>query len=166
MDIAHLLLGRPWLYDQNIVHHCRENTSTFRFQNKNITLTPYQPKELLPSPRPKSLIISPSPADSPTAPPTTGTISLLQYKPFEKLGNSNRFYLIVLTREASSDHISFLNSLSSDPPSLDQPVETIDLLKLFAGIVLEELPGEFPPLRDIQHAIDLVPNSLTFVVIG
>ena len=99
MDVVHLLLGRPWLYDQNIIHHGRKNTYTFGFQNKNITLTPCRPKELLPSPRPKSSIISPSPADSLTTPPTKSTISLLQYKPFEKLGNSNRFYLIVLAKQ-------------------------------------------------------------------
>ena len=75
------------------------------------------PKKLLPSSRLKSSLISPSPVDSPTAPSTKGTISLLQYRPFEKVENSNRFYLTVLARKASTDHITFPNSLSSDPPS-------------------------------------------------
>ena len=29
IDIVHLLLSRPWLYNQNIVHHGRENSYTF-----------------------------------------------------------------------------------------------------------------------------------------
>jgi len=97
--------------------------------------------------------------DSPTAPPTKGTISLPQYKPFEKLSNSNRFYLKVLAREASADPITFPNSLSSDPSSQDHPIEIAALLKEFVDIVPEELLGELPPLRDIQHAINLVPGS-------
>jgi len=48
---------------------------------------------------------------------------------------------------------------SSDLPLRDLPVEIDDLLKEFADVVLEELPSELPSLRDIQHAIDLVPGS-------
>jgi len=38
MDVAHILLGCPWLYDWNVSHNRRENTYTFRYMNKNITL--------------------------------------------------------------------------------------------------------------------------------
>lgn len=46
MDVAHILLGRPWLYDRNVTHHGRDNTYTFKFKNRNITLTPCRPKQL------------------------------------------------------------------------------------------------------------------------
>jgi len=59
----------------------------------------------------------------------------------------------------SDDSITFPHFLLSDPPSLDHPVEITNLLKEFADIVPEELPSELPPLRDIQHAIDLVFGS-------
>ena len=78
---------------------------------------------------------------------------------FEKVDHSNRFYLTVLAKEVSDDSITFPHFLLSDPPSLDHPVEITNLLKEFADIVPEELPSELPPLRDIQHAIDLVPDS-------
>jgi len=73
------------------------NTYTFRFQNKSITLNSCRPKELLSSPSPKPSPTSSSPMSSYTLPPSKGTISLLQYKPFEKLQNFNKFYLIVFT---------------------------------------------------------------------
>jgi len=78
---------------------------------------------------------------------------------FKKLGKSYRFYLKVFAREASADHISVLNSLSIDPPSPDHPVEIVDLLKEFTDITPEELPSELSSPRDIQNAIDLVPDS-------
>ena len=61
MDVAHILIGRPWLYDQNVLYNGRENIYTFRYMNKNITLNPCRPRELLSSPC--LLYTSPSPRD-------------------------------------------------------------------------------------------------------
>ena len=40
------------------------------------------------------------------------------------------------------------------PPSL------IPFLKEFSDVVLEEIPHGLPPMRDMQHCIDLVPGSM------
>ena len=47
------------------------------------------------------------------------------------------------------------------PDSLivDVPLEVKNLLYDFVDMVPDELPSELPPLRDIQHAIDLVTGS-------
>ena len=42
---------------------------------------------------------------------------------------------------------------------VDVPLEVKNLLDDFVDMVSDELPSELPPLRDIQHAIDLVPSS-------
>ncbi|XP_054809551.1 uncharacterized protein LOC129311312 [Prosopis cineraria] len=34
MDVAHILLGRLWLYDHNVINHGRENTYTFKHGEK------------------------------------------------------------------------------------------------------------------------------------
>jgi hypothetical protein len=39
------------------------------------------------------------------------------------------------------------------------PEEAKKLIDEFGDVFLEELPDELPPLRDIQHQIDLVPGS-------
>ena len=39
------------------------------------------------------------------------------------------------------------------------PIALQQLLQRFAEVFPEELPSQLPPLRDIQHAIDLVPSS-------
>lgn len=47
-DTCHLLLGRPWRYDQKVQHDGFQNTHTLQFNNTNIVLlpgkTPKKPK--------------------------------------------------------------------------------------------------------------------------
>ena len=166
MDVPHIFLGRPWLYDRNVSHNGRENTYTFRYMNKNIILNPCRPRDLLSSPSPKPSPTLSSPHSVSTHP--RGTISLLHHRPFERLGNSNKFFLTILAKELASDSIAFPNVPSGDLSLRDLPVEIDDLLKEFVDVVPEELPSELPPLRDIQHALtwSLVPNCLTFLIIG
>ncbi|KAJ9553571.1 hypothetical protein OSB04_017616 [Centaurea solstitialis] len=44
MDVCHLLLGRPWLYDRRVKHDGFRNTYTFKKDGLNITLAPLHPK--------------------------------------------------------------------------------------------------------------------------
>ena len=40
MDGYHILLGRPWQFDPNVVHNGKNNTHSFYFENRKITLLP------------------------------------------------------------------------------------------------------------------------------
>jgi len=144
MDVAHILLGYPWFYYLNVSHHGRENTYTFKYLNKKFTLNPCPPKELLssPSPKPSPTLSSPNSVCT----PRKGTIFLLHHRTFERLGNSNKFYLTILARELASNSIAFSNVPSSDLPSEDVPAMIDGLLKEFVDIVPEALPSELPPL--------------------
>ena len=44
MDIAHVLLGRPWLYDLNVTNFGKDNIYSFKYKGKNIILRPAKPK--------------------------------------------------------------------------------------------------------------------------
>ena len=44
MDIAHVLLGRPWLYDLNVTNFGKDNIYLFKYKGKNIILKPVKPK--------------------------------------------------------------------------------------------------------------------------
>ena len=46
-----------------------------------------------------------------------------------------------------------------DSSIVDVPLEVKKLLDDFVDLAPNELPSELSPLRDIQHAIDLVPSS-------
>jgi len=42
-----ILLGRPWEFDTDALHHGRTNTYTFIHKNKNITLLPLSPMDIV-----------------------------------------------------------------------------------------------------------------------
>ena len=58
--------------------------------------------------------------------------------------------------------------VQSDSSIVDVPLEVKNLLDDFVDMVSDEFPSELPPLRDNQHATDLVRvlNCLTFHIIG
>ena len=42
MDACHVLLGRPWQYDRDVIHHGKENTYEFRHGNRRHILKPFK----------------------------------------------------------------------------------------------------------------------------
>ena len=48
--------------------------------------------------------------------------------------------------------------LSRRPPHA-HPEEVVPILQKFQDVFPEDLPDGLPPMRDIQHAIDLIPRS-------
>ncbi|KAK8936663.1 hypothetical protein KSP39_PZI012026 [Platanthera zijinensis] len=137
MDACHVLLGRPWLYDRDVTHFGRANSYEFKFNGKTITLRPTIPKE--------PVVL----AKDTTIPVERKTLNLVGRKEFA----SDPFY----------DGIMYaLVLLSAKPESslLDElPSELQVLLEEYKDVYPDELPSTLPPLRNIQHAIDLIPGS-------
>ena len=44
IDVVHVLLGRPWLYDLNVNNFDKDNIYSFKYKGKNIILRPTKPK--------------------------------------------------------------------------------------------------------------------------
>jgi hypothetical protein len=47
MQACSLLLGRPWEFDTDVVHHGRANNYTLMHMGKKITLLPLTPNEIV-----------------------------------------------------------------------------------------------------------------------
>ena len=47
MDACSLLLGRPWEFDTNAIHHGRSNKYTLMHKGKKIVLLPMSPAEIV-----------------------------------------------------------------------------------------------------------------------
>lgn len=46
MDVSHIILGRPWQYDREVLHNGKLNTHSFMFQGRKITLLPSPESDL------------------------------------------------------------------------------------------------------------------------
>lgn len=60
MDACHLLLGRPWQYDNTVKHDGHCNTYSFLFRGKRIVLVPTKPKTAssTAAPPPSTILLS------------------------------------------------------------------------------------------------------------
>ena len=132
MDAAHLLLGRPWEFGRRIIHDGFLNTYSFTFDNHKLVLKPFPP------------MLQPPPA--PQKPPSS-TVLLLQHRPFEDTMREEGMVLILLTKVSRTDRF------------IEVPQAYKQLIQEFSDVFPEDLPDGLPPLRDIQHRIDFMPDA-------
>jgi hypothetical protein len=131
MDVCHLLLGRPWKYDRNVVHDGKMNTYTLEKNGRTHMLLPIKDKEVKPKTRNIVLLMS-------------GKELLTEVKNKEDA----QFFVVRKPK-------IILTSTRVD----DLPEEIQELLEEFADIVVDELPHSLPPMRSVSHHIDLIPGA-------
>jgi hypothetical protein len=131
MDVYHLLLGRPWQYDRNIVHDGRKNTYTLEKNGRTHMLLLIKDKEVKTE--------------------MSNTVLLMSGKElFDEVKKKEDTQFIVVRKPKI-----VLTSTRID----DLPEEIQELLGEFADIVVDELPCSFPPIRSIIHHIYLIPGA-------
>jgi hypothetical protein len=131
MDVCHLLLGRPWKYDINVIHDGRKNTYTLEKNGRTHMLLPIKDKEVKPEVRNTVLIMS-------------GKELLTEVKKKEELQ-------FIVVRKPKI----VLTTTRVD----DLPEEVQKLLEEFVDIVVDELPHLLPSIRSVSHHIDIIPGA-------
>ena len=54
MTVCHMLLGRPWQFDRNVIHNGRANTYQLNWHGRDIILRPMSPQQIVNESRQKT----------------------------------------------------------------------------------------------------------------
>ena len=131
MDVCHILLGRPWQFNMNVIHDGRKNTYTLEKNGRTHMLLPIEEKKLKEE--------------------ANTSILLMSGKEFLKEAKKVQEMQFVVVRKPRV----VLTSTTMD----DLPEEIQELLDNFVDIVVDEMPNSLPPIRSINHHIDLLPGE-------
>lgn len=121
MDACHILLGRPWFYDNDMIQYARPNTYLFQRGNKNYTLHPLR-------------------EEASNTPKETKIIGLLTTEKFE-----------VVSKELGIMYALVAKILDDEQPLEidDYLLEIQQRLWDFRELVSNDLPKDLPPMRCI-----------------
>ncbi|XP_020250396.1 uncharacterized protein LOC109827789, partial [Asparagus officinalis] len=132
MDVGQVILGRPWLFDNDVHIFGRSNMLLFEHDGKKVKILPVQPKGNDKKPDPNKF---------------SQGVNLIGAKEIDRELSNGAPIFALAAREAPKD------IANTAPP------EITPVLEEFSDVFPEDLPDQLPPMRDIQHAIDLVPGA-------
>ncbi|KAI0525232.1 hypothetical protein KFK09_004625 [Dendrobium nobile] len=130
MDVCHLILGCPWQFDVGAIYDCRANTYSFDWKGKKLRLLPRTTDQELMKSTPKTALYA-----------VTEKTLLNAWR------ESNCIMALIVQEQQSVTDTSSL------------PEEFSLLLQQYSDLCPSELPDELPPMRTIQHEIELTPGA-------
>ncbi|RVW75570.1 Transposon Ty3-G Gag-Pol polyprotein [Vitis vinifera] len=132
IKVSHILLGRPWLFDRKVQHDGYENTYALIHNGRKKILRPM--KEVPPIKK----------SDENAQPKKVLTMCQ-----FENESKETKVIFALMARKVEE----------FKEQDKEYPANARKILDDFSDLWPAELPNELPPMRDIQHAIDLIPGA-------
>ncbi|KAK1608376.1 hypothetical protein QYE76_032049 [Lolium multiflorum] len=167
MTVCHMLLGRPWQFDKKAIHDGYSNAYTFKVKDKKFELRPMTPSQII-ADNAKAL----ARAQHHTHHSELRGEGATHQKESERHHPhmSERKSVLLATksewREVKDNpsttihYVLICKGLSSETNDLTNiPSSLLSLLKEFQDVFPDELPHGLPPLRGIEHRIDLIPGA-------
>ncbi|XP_040373007.1 uncharacterized protein LOC112194683 [Rosa chinensis] len=132
MDACHILFGRPWQYDVDVTYKGRDNVMMFMWNSHKIAMAPIYQFERSGVKKGESFL----------------TLSSSELEMEEAFKESEVICPVVIK-----------GLLTAKKEDMMIPKEVQNMLGEFEELISDELPNELPPMRDIHHQIDLVPEA-------
>src|SRR5438105_5778201 len=153
MDACSLLLGRPWEFGTDALHHGRTNKYTLMHKGKKIILLPMSPAEIVKYEQDRMRIAK----DKSNVEPEKqqgiklkSPVLLATKTDLAELERSNETCYALVCKHAF---------FSIDDASIALPPAVANLLQDYVDVFPPEIPPGLPPMRGIEHKIDLIPGA-------
>ncbi|XP_073031248.1 uncharacterized protein [Primulina eburnea] len=161
MHACHILLGRPWQFDRHVTHDGFKNRYSFVLKKESIVLLPLSPKKVL-----EDQLKKKKRDESEIAIKTKKDRKENEGKENERKEAKKKSYMaqkgelkqLLHTREPLVLILYKEILLNTSDVAGALPSIIVSLLQEFEDVFPEELPQGLPPLREIEHQIDLVPG--------
>jgi hypothetical protein len=155
MEACSLLLGRPWQYDTDSLHHGRSNHYSFLFKGQKIIIHPMTPDQIV-----KDDLARAAQTAKQLDPPPSVHSEIKLHAPVllakrTDLADLRDAHLPCYALVCSS----VLVSLDDAPFCKSIPPAVANILQEYADVFPKDLPPGLPPLRGIEHQIDLIPGT-------
>jgi hypothetical protein len=160
MQACSLLLGHPWEFDTNAIHYGRSNKYTLKHNGKKITLLPLTPNEIMQCDRAitetakresKIQHTSSVKLEQRASSSSSNTIKLKSHAMV-----AIKYDLTVSTNVSFHALICRQVLFSLEDITTHLPRTITNLLQEFKDVFPTEIPPRLPPLRGIEHQIDLI----------
>jgi hypothetical protein len=173
MSVCHLLLGRPWQYDRYSQHYEITNQYTLDLKGRKYVLKPMTPQQVMVEHLQKKTEISTASRGGEEQKKLSAIHNSVSecYKPNSRdKKKEEREHLVMLAtkselREVRNNPYQVLfvlvnkDVLISHNDITSLPSVVADLLQDFEDMFPQETPAGLPPIRGIEHQIDLIPGA-------
>lgn len=172
MEASHILLGRPWQYDTNSDHNGSTNKISFQHHGQKITLKPLSPREVREDQKKMREKIEQERKEK------SETLERKQKEKSETLEREQKEKSEILERKEiclikkrevkrmiASKQILYLmfckNQIlnTNTFENFELPSSVKSLLQDYEDVFPTSVPSGLPPLRGIEHQIDLIPGA-------
>ncbi|XP_019189640.1 PREDICTED: uncharacterized protein LOC109184063 [Ipomoea nil] len=174
MQAAHVLLGRPWQFDKKTTHEGYTNRYSFFHNGRKIVLVPLSPKQIFEDEKKerekekkngKERMTEIEKLSEKELSGKQEEIKEMSAQKREEQKKKQNFFCTGKTvekvlREGKPIYLILFKEANLENTSLEHmPKEISSLLQEFGDVFPKELPKGLPPLRGIEHHIDLVPGA-------